>query len=89
MTQLLPDVLCDGCEKKRGNDTNHWLIGIQVAPGVVVIGKNRDAFLSVVATENAFEKVLKLPAESIMDFCGEACTIKWVSKMLTEIKKDV
>lgn len=75
--ETIQNVTCDGdrCRKKRDGDSNHWLVGFS-EQGYIVLGKDRSAI--------DHEPVAD---EAIKDFCGEQCAIKWVSKMLTEIKK--
>ena len=76
MQTTIINVTCDGdqCTHVRSNDANHWLVGVCLSRSIRIA--NSRAGLG----ENGV-----LP-EGINDFCGEQCAIKWVSRMLTEIK---
>jgi hypothetical protein len=80
MLKRIESIECDGdnCNKVRDKDSNHWLVGIDYA-GFVVLAVNRDVLVK--------EKIVH--GEVVMDFCGEECAVKWISKMLPEIKDQV
>jgi hypothetical protein len=85
MQTTIINVTCDGenCKHVRANDTNHWLVGICIM----------DQILLTISRDNLrpFDtNGHPIPIEQlseVKDFCGEQCAIKWVSRMLTEIKK--
>ena len=78
MQTTIINVTCDGenCEHVRAQDSNHWLVGECI----------NSSFIIIANTRHTLAKNGVLP-EGIKDFCGEQCAIKWVSKMLTEIKQ--
>ena len=75
------NVTCDGenCEKQREKDSNHWLVGYSYASTIAIANRRGD-----IPGYSSFSDDYK---DSIKDFCGEGCAIKWVSKQLTEIKR--
>lgn len=75
------NVTCDGenCTHTRAGDTNHWLVGV--------------VYKRTVAMSTARPLLTKLTETGVVppdvkDFCGEECAIKWVSKILAEMKHD-
>jgi len=72
------NVKCDGenCDHVRSKDTNHWLVG--------TVARRTSCILLAANRENLKGKGFQ--DDKIYDFCGEECGIKWVSKMLTEIR---
>lgn len=77
------NVTCDGvdCNHVRAGDANHWLVGCCYNK-TIGVGTTRDIF----KFKDGFDISVDPPDNAIKDFCGEECAIKWVSKMLTEIK---
>lgn len=77
------NITCDGdkCEHVRDQDSNHWLVGMSLDKSIIVAASRTDLR---VGDQNGI-KLHQL--DNVKDFCGEACAIKWVSKMLTKIKK--
>lgn len=81
-------ITCDGegCSHVREQDANHWLVGLAF-DGEIRIAINR----SKLHIPHDLEKRMKLEEDnednSIKDFCGEQCAVKWLSKMLQEIKR--
>jgi len=86
--QTVTTVTCDGegCSHVQDGDGN-WLVGVvtqHVQQNTMprIIGKS----LYVAANRELLPIGLEQDP-NVKDFCGEECTIKWVSKMLAEIKK--
>lgn len=75
---------CDGdkCTHVKDQDSNHWLTGYDGSI-FILIGKGRDAF----PQDASYIPDPSLNPNKFLDFCGEECAIRWVSKQLTEIKK--
>ena len=85
MQTTIINVTCDGenCEHVRDQDSNHWLVGICIMDQIMVTTSRNN--LNLYNEDGRPVPVEQLSA--LKDFCGEQCAIKWVSKMLTEIKK--
>ena len=79
------NISCDGdkCDKTRDQDSNHWLVGYMDG-GLILIAQNRNKLPEGMWGD---DEEVELDERKLKDFCGEECAIKWVSKMLTEIKK--
>lgn len=79
----IESIKCDGvdCDHVREKDANHWLVGMQHGQ-FMIIARNRGEFPNIVFRDLTIDE-----RPDVQDFCGEECAIKWVSKMLTEIKK--
>jgi hypothetical protein len=79
--QTIVNVMCDGekCNLVRSKDANHWLVG--------VVAKHKGACMMLAANRDSL-KGRGFQDDYIKDFCGEECAVKWVSKNLTEIKKN-
>lgn len=82
--QTVVNVSCDGenCTHVRASDANHWLVGLIVEKEKLVVIATHRVNLPSWNTQS-----VPFVPENVKDFCGEECAIKWVSKMLAEIKK--
>lgn len=88
------EITCDGeigstkCEQVGSKDSNHWLVGLSGIEGkYFVMAKNKDTLMNIIKAYDGSHMPIDTPDELVKDFCGEECAIKWVSKMLTEIKR--
>ena len=77
--KITKNITCNGdkCDKHRDNDTNHWWVGF-AGKGYAVIAVNRDALPTL---------QLLSDYDNVLDFCGEQCASKWVSKQFTEMRE--
>ena len=93
--ETIINIKCDGenCTHVRSKDSNHWLVGVVTQHMGIEgnLGSGRKTYKPEGMTLYMSSKRELLPIgleqdPNVKDFCGEECAIKWVSKMLTEIK---
>ena len=79
------NVKCDGenCDHVRSKDTNHWLVGLILGNKLIISTRNK---LGDVFSDTGH--LLEYRKLDIKDFCGQECTVKWVSKMLSEMRNE-
>ena len=89
--QTVVNVSCDGenCTHVRAGDANHWLVGVltRTVPKQNSATYQKAGCTLYVASARELLPVGLEQDPNVKDFCGEECAIKWVSKMLAEIKK--
>lgn len=74
-------VKCDVCKKIK-QETNHWFISLHTHKEIVV--KALDLTLEL-RTERITTYAAQDPMQKI--FCGEACTLKYLSSILKNLNK--
>jgi hypothetical protein len=76
--KITKNITCNGdkCDKHRDADTNHWWVGY-AGKGYAIIAVNREA-LSIRSMRES---------DAVLDFCGEECASKWVSRQFTEMRE--